>query len=170
MGVIEGAGLGSPLQNAGAPSAGTNAVQTLTIGGTPDGGSILISFNGVSRSADWSATNATLLANIQAALDAIFGSNQVVAAVGTMTGGIGTITLTFSGATVAKLAVSTLVATSNLTGTNPTAAIAATTAGVTATGRGAPKGAQLTDTTNGLLYINTGTASSPTWTKVGTQT
>lgn len=34
----------------------------------------------------------------------------------------------------------------------------------------APKGALLLDTTNGILYINTNTQASPTWTKVGTQT
>lgn len=33
----------------------------------------------------------------------------------------------------------------------------------------APKGALLIDTTNGILYINTGTKASVTWTKVGTQ-
>lgn len=32
------------------------------------------------------------------------------------------------------------------------------------------KGALVIDVTNGLLYINTGTSASPTWTKVGTQT
>ena len=32
------------------------------------------------------------------------------------------------------------------------------------------KGALLIDTTNAILYINTGTQASPTWTKVGTQT
>lgn len=32
------------------------------------------------------------------------------------------------------------------------------------------KGTLLTDETNGILYINTGTLASPTWTKVGTQT
>lgn len=31
-------------------------------------------------------------------------------------------------------------------------------------------GALLVDTTNAILYINTGTQASPTWTKVGTQT
>ncbi|RYZ93551.1 MAG: hypothetical protein EOP06_00485 [Proteobacteria bacterium] len=34
----------------------------------------------------------------------------------------------------------------------------------------APKGALLVDTTNAILYINTNTQASPTWTKVGTQT
>ncbi len=31
-------------------------------------------------------------------------------------------------------------------------------------------GARLVDTTNGKLYINTGTQASPTWTVVGAQT
>jgi hypothetical protein len=34
----------------------------------------------------------------------------------------------------------------------------------------AGKGCLLIDTTNGVLYINTGTKATPTWTKVGTQT
>lgn len=34
----------------------------------------------------------------------------------------------------------------------------------------AAKGCLLIDTTNGILYINTNTQASPTWTKVGTQT
>ncbi len=34
----------------------------------------------------------------------------------------------------------------------------------------APIGALLSDTANGVLYINTNTQASPTWTKVGTQT
>jgi hypothetical protein len=33
----------------------------------------------------------------------------------------------------------------------------------------AGKGSLLIDSTNGVLYINTGTKASPTWTKVGTQ-
>lgn len=34
----------------------------------------------------------------------------------------------------------------------------------------AAKGALLIDTTNAIIYINTNTVASPTWTKVGTQT
>jgi hypothetical protein len=45
-----------------------------------------------------------------------------------------------------------------------------TTPGVDATYRGLGAGAVVVDTTNKLLYINTGTALAPTWTKVGTQT
>lgn len=37
------------------------------------------------------------------------------------------------------------------------------------TADGPDTGALVVDTTNGVLYINTGTASSATWTIVGTQ-
>lgn len=47
----------------------------------------------------------------------------------------------------------------------------APTNGTSGTGAGVyGKGAILTDVTNGILYINTNTKASPTWTKVGTQT
>lgn len=167
--VIEGA---YEYRNEGAPSNGTNEVQTLTIGGTPTSGTFKLAFDGhTSGSITWSSTNATLLANIQAALDAMpnVGTNGIVAAAGTLTNGIGTITLTF-GANLAKLAVALItVALNSLAGSSPTLAVAETTPGVTATARGAAPGAQLTDTTNKKLYINTGTALAPTWTVVGSQ-
>jgi len=173
MPIIEGA-TGSPLLNAGAPVAGTNEVQTLTIGGTPTGGTFKLTFDGWTTGAiTWSATNATLLANINAALDALpnGAASAIVATAGTLTAGIGTIVLTFSGAPLAKRAVSTMtVANNSLTGTSPTLAIAETTPGVDVTGRGSVVGQLLTDTTNGKLYINTGSAVAPTWTVVGTQT
>ncbi|MFZ9311580.1 MAG: hypothetical protein ACO24O_08780 [Arenimonas sp.] len=40
----------------------------------------------------------------------------------------------------------------------------------TASAAGWSKGALVIDTTNGKLYINTGTSTSATWTVVGTQT
>lgn len=169
--VIEGA-VGGHYVNAGAPTAGTNEVQTLTIGGTPTGGTFKLALDGQTTAAiTWSATNATLLANINTALDALaWGASAIVATAGTLTAGIGTILLTFSGGTLAKRAVNTMTVASNaLTGTAPTLAIAETTPGVDATGLGVPKGGLLSDTTNGILYINTGSDSTPTWTKVGTQ-
>lgn len=158
---------------AGAPVQGTNEVQTLTIGGTPTGGTFKLAFDGhTSGPITWSATNATLLANIQAALDAMpnVGANGFVAAAGSLTAGIGTITLTCAGNLI-NLAVPTItVANNSLTGTAPTLDVAETTPGVTATMRGAAKGALLIDSANAKLYINTNTALDPTWTVVGTQT
>jgi len=177
-GVIEGRntirGAFDTLRNAGAPVAGTNAVQTLTIGGTPTGGTGQFVVGGlVSGRWTWSATNATLLANIQAVLDAWYAygaiANQVVATAGTLTAGIGTILLTFSGVNTAARVQTLMTAVNSLTGTSPTLAIATTTAGVEVTGLGASPGQYLTDTNNEIAYINTGTAALPVWTKVGTQ-
>lgn len=158
---------------AGAPTAGTDEVQTLTIGGTPTSGTFKLAYDGFTTAAiTWSATNATLVANIDAALEALpnIGTGGVTTAVGTMTAGIGTITLTFAGE-LAKKAVNLItVADNSLVGTAPTVAVAETTPGVDVTYRGAGKGCLLLDTTNGKAYINTGTPPVSIWTVVGTQT
>lgn len=160
------------LTNAGVPGAGTDEVQTLTIGGTPDGGTFTITFEGFTTiPIAWTATDATLVADVDAAMGAlptIGSASNITAAAGTISSGIGTITLTFVAA-MGKKAVALAVANSSLTGTDPTVAITETTPGVTAAGRGAAKGTLMTDVTNGVLYINTGTAAAPTWTKVGAQ-
>lgn len=148
---------------AGAPAAGTNAVQTLTIGGTPTAGTFKLGLEGIRTAAiTWSATNATLLANMNTAMDAAWGTSSVVATAASLTAGIGTITLTF-GANRAKQVVGVIVPENSLTGTAPTLAIANTTPGVEAHGRMAPKGARSIDTTNGKIYVNNGTPLAPDW-------
>lgn len=162
MPIIEGS-RPAYLQVTGAPSAGTDEVQTLTIDAT--GGTFKLKYDGFTTAAiSWSATNNTLRDNVDAALEALpnIGAGNVTTAVGTMTAGVGTLTITFTGA-LAKLAVPTItVANNSLTGT-ATCSIAETTPGVTATYRGQPVGAMLMRD-NGTLYINTGTAYAPTWT------
>lgn len=169
MPVIEGAGLGTPYTNAGAPAAGTDEVQTLTI--DADGGTFKLVFEGQQTAAiSWSAVNATLIAAIDSALEALstIGTGGVTTAVGTMTAGVGTATITFGG-NLAKKAVSTItVGNNSLTGT-ATLSVAETTPGVDATARGIAAGGLLIDTSTKKLYINTGTALSPTWTVVGSQ-
>ena len=172
MAVIAGT-KGRVLYTAGAPTAGTDEVQTLTIGGTPTSGTFTLSFQGaVTAPITWSSTNNTLVANIDAALGAlrtVGGAANVTTAVGTMTAGIGTITITFVAA-LGKLAVPTIEVVSNdLVGTSPTVAVAETTPGVTATNRGAAKGTLLVREDTGVLHINTGTAVAPTWTIAGSQ-
>jgi hypothetical protein len=163
--------IGYAYLNAGAPVAGTDEVQTLTIGGTGGAFSFRLTHQGIHTEAiAWSAVNATLLAAMNAALDAKYGTAQIVATAGTVTAGIGTVLLTFSGANVAKRAQPTMQVAQLTAGSTLTFAIAETTAGVDATMGGAPKGALMIDTTNAKLYINTGTAAAPTWTLVGAQT
>jgi hypothetical protein len=151
--------LGRAIQNAGAPVAGTDAVQTLTI--TATGGTYKLSYDGYTTPA--LAYNA-LAATIQAALRAL---PSVGGAYVTVTG-TGPWTITFSSNLGKKLVPVITVNTSLLTG--GTASIANTTPGVSATARGAAVGAELMDTTNAKLYVNTGTPLAPTWTVVGTQT
>lgn len=151
---------------AGVPGNGTSEVQTLTFGGTPTGGTFKLSFDGYTTAAiTWSATNATLVANIDAALEALasIGTGNVTTAVGTMTAGIGTITVTGAGSLAAKNIPAIAVADNSLTGTSPTLAATTTTPGVDAGGRGLPKGQVLIDTTNADIYINAGTAYAPIW-------
>lgn len=171
--LAQGPGLTSDnvTRYAGVPSNGTNQIDTLTIGGTPTGGTFVINATGFrsSPAITWSATNATLVANIDAALEGLnwVGTGGVTTAVGTMTAGIGTITLTFTGKNAKSASVPVLSATSSLTGTSPTAAITITTAGVDATFKLARTGALLVDTVTPDLYINDSlTAGAPTWTKV----
>jgi hypothetical protein len=170
--VIEGGR--QALYNAGAPVAGTDEVQTITIGGTPTGGTFTLTFGGFTTAPiPWSATNATLLASIDAALEALpnIGAGGVATAAGTLTAGIGTITVTFNGANLAKRAWTVMTANAAaLTGTAPTVAVARTTPGVDATYRNAAPGQLLTDTTNSKVYVQTGVAGAPTWTVVGSQT
>lgn len=172
MPVIEGA-YSTPLQSAGAPSAGTDEVQTITIGGTPTGGTFTLTFEGFTTAPiTWSATNNTLIANVDAALGAlpnIGSASNVTTADSTLSSGIGDLTVTFVAA-MGKKAVGLMTANgASLTGSSPTVTVAETTPGVTATGRGFGKGTLVQDTTNGKLYINTGTAAAPTWTVVGSQ-
>ena len=168
MAIIEGSGVGG-YTSAGAPGTGTAAVQTLTFGGTPTGGTFRLAHQGfVTGDISWTAVDATLVSRIDAALEALpsIGTGGVVTADSTLTSGIGDATLTFGKAPTSLVSINN----NSLTGTLPTLAVAETTPGVAETATGAPKGALLTDTTNGILYINTGTGADPTWTKVGTQT
>ena len=162
-------GMGRKVRtNAGVPSAGTTEVQTLTIGGTPDGGTFRLGFKGqYTAPIEWTATDATLVAAIDTALGAlstIGGASNITVADTTITNGIGAVSVTFAGSLV-KLNVPTITVESNdLTGTSPTVAVTVATPGVTATHRGAPTGALLIDTTNGVEYYNTGTVYAPIWT------
>lgn len=156
---------------AGAPTAGVNEIDTITIGGTPTAGTFTLTVAGgrTTTPITWSATNATLVANIDAALEALpnIGPAGVTTAVGTMTAGIGTITCTFVGKNAATDFPLLSVGTNSLTGTSPTVAVATTTAGVAATFRDARPGTILVDNTTPALYFNTSaTQGSPTWTAV----
>lgn len=156
---------------AGAPTNGTNEVDTLTIQTGTNGGTFTIVVAGgrTTQPITWSATNATLVANVDAALEAVpnIGTGGVATAVGTMTAGIGTITITFNSAKTAATDVPTLsIGTNSLTGgAAPT--LTTTTPGVAATFKDARPGTILVDNTTPGLYFNTSaTQGAPAWTAV----
>lgn len=111
-------------------TAAQNEVQTLTFGGTVTGGTITLlvpatkggGFDAIGP-ITYSGTGATMAANIQAALDAYYGSGQVVVT------GTGPFTLTYSGSEVSARDIALPTVLSALTGTDPTIAAATGTAG-----------------------------------------
>jgi len=159
MPVIDGS-LG-PLQYAGAPVAGTDEVQTVTITGTPTGGTFTLTYEGSTTAAI--AYNAAAAA-VVAALEALptIGTGNVTGGGGALPGTA--VTITFA-AGLGKRNVAQMTASGSFSGGSaPAVAVTTTTPGVDATGRSALKGALLIDTTNGALYQNTGTPQAPVWT------
>lgn len=167
MGYMAGARGGMYLS--AAPTAGTDEVQSMVIGGTPSGGSTyslnVLGFQ--TGNIGWFNVNATLLSALQAALDAIpgVGVNGIVATAGStpaLTAGVGQVLLTFSGANVSKRAQSTITVITAPAG--GTLAITKATPGVDMNPLYPRKGALVVDENAGALLQNTGTPGSPTWT------
>jgi hypothetical protein len=153
-----------PYFNAGAPSAGTNAVQTLSITGTPTGGTFTLSFAGETTAAIAYNATAAAVATALVALGVV-GASGFAGSGGDLPGTPAV--LTAGGNLGHKLIPVITVDGSGLTGgSSPAASIANTTPGVTATARGALPGALLIDTTNKTLNQNTGTALAPVWSVV----
>lgn len=161
--IIEGAGLGTPLLDPGVPANGTSEVQTLTITGTPTGGTFKLAFEGF-QTADI-AFDADAAA-VDAALEALptIGTGGVTCGGGALPGT--PVTITFAGNLAKKAVPLVTVAENALTGgTTPEAAVAETTPGVDAAFRSAPTGAVAVNTANGARYRNTSTTTQqPAWT------
>ena len=114
--------------------AAADEVHTITLGGTPNGGTFTLLYpaaNGGSYDAAgpiaWNGTGSVLAANIQAALNALFGLDGAVGQV--VVTGTGPFTLTYSGSQVAKRDIPLPIAINNLTGTAPTVTPATGTQG-----------------------------------------
>ncbi len=155
---IEG---GLAYQNAGTPVNGTTESQTITPSAAPASGTFKLKFEGFTTSAlAWNIS----AANMQTALNAL--PSIAAGGVGVALGG-GVYTITFSGANMAKRDQPLIEVVDNLVldagAAAVTLTVAESVAGVRATHLGAQKGATCYDTTNGILYINTGTAAAPDW-------
>lgn len=155
-------------QYAGIPSDGTSEADTITIASGTSAGTFTITIAGGRTTAaiTWSATDATLIADVDAKLEALtqIGVGGVSVSDG-LTSGIGTMVVTFTGKN-AKRDMPALTINSSLTG-GAAGTLTTTTAGVEATFRDAKTGQLLVDNVTPDLYINDSvTAGAPTWTKV----
>lgn len=147
------------LSYAGSPTDGEDEVQLITPGGTISGGHWHIVFDGqTTAELAWDAT----AAQVKTALELLsnIGEGNILVTGGPLATGAFTLTfvVTLGGTDVAEVSL-----TSSLTGTNPTITPSTDNAGVPGTFRGAPVRTQLQDTTNGVLYLNEGSASTPVW-------
>ena len=148
------------LSYAGAPTNGTDEVQNIAITGTPTGGSFTLDLDGEVTAAI--AYNASAL-TVQNALQAL--SNIAAGDVECDGGALpGTSVNVRFHRLLGSRNVTALVAVSSLTGgIAPAITITTSTAGVRGTHRGAQAGAYLQDTTNGIIYSNSGDQYRPVW-------
>lgn len=149
----------------GAPVNGTSEVQTLTITGTPTGGTFKLEFKGQRTAAI--AYNASA-ANVVTALVALstIGAGGVTASGGALPGT--PVVITFAAGNAARAQPNITVQEAAFTGgTAPAAAIAETTPGVDGTLRDSPIGTRYVNTANGVVYTKT---AANVWTVTGTQT
>jgi hypothetical protein len=161
----------------GTPGSGTDEVQSSVISGGPPTTLTFILLVGGFATAPitWSNVNATLLLNIQNALNVLpgVGTNGIVASAGAapaLTAGIGQVLYTFSGVNLGKkvqplMSVGAVVQTGTAT---TIGAFTRATPGVDATMRG-HLGVIFSSTTK-IVYANNGTAQAPVWQVVGAQT
>lgn len=161
---------GGPLTKAGVPTSGVAQVETATVVGTITG----------SGNATFTITSALVTGSPLAVSVAVLVDDTATVVAGkaavtlNATAAVSThFTATTNGANLILTAKKAAAndATLNIaftngtcTGLTPNATSTDTTAGVKADYRGAPVGTVLTDTTNGNLYENQGSANVPTWT------
>ena len=148
------------LSLAGAPTSGRNEIQRLTPGGTISAGTYKVTFEGQQTAAiAWDATAALVQAALEDLSNVAVG--DVIVSGGPTQTAFLTIQFTKNLGGIDRTQVSVQ---SSLTGTNPTLSPSTPTAGILGSFRGAQPGCLLQDTTNGILYRNTGTSAAPVWT------
>lgn len=157
-----------PIRFAGAPVDGVDEVQTLN--STATGGTFKVNFtdprNGQARQTAaiaWNASAAVIIAAMHAVTGVPAGSFSATGGPINTTPVVITHIGEFSGLNVAPMTIDNTLATGG------TVTVAQTTAGVPGTGRGADKGALLSDTDTPKLHMNTGTKEKPVWGVVGGQ-
>lgn len=157
---IEVAGLRGPFEFSGVPSDGASEVQAITSSAAVTQGAWVLAYEGY--------RTVSMVFNVAAAvMEAALCALPTIGTGGcTVVLGGGVYTVTFA-ANLAKLALPLMTVPTNSCkdagNADVTWTVAEGVAGVTASLRGAAKGAVAIDTTNGDIYQNTGTALVPVW-------
>lgn len=172
MGQFESVQAYGPYTLAGAPAAGSDEIQTITMTGSPTSGTFRLSFDGfVTGAINWNDGTAGVETALNA-LPPLASGGTSATGVAVTGGGFWTaMVVTFSGTRVLKRSHNLLVLAVNALagGSSPSITLARSTTGVVATYRNALKGALLIDTTNAQLYQASAAGPAPAWGKVGTQ-
>lgn len=155
--------LGDIRSVAGAPVVGVSEVQSVTVNGTPTGGTFTLRFKQKVTAAIAYDASAATVATALVALSTI-GTGGV-----TVSGSAGgPYTVTFALTRGKRIQPLIALHTNSLTGgTAPTVAIAEVTAGVDSSFPDAGIGALLFDRTNGALYVKRGSTSRHAWRPIG---
>jgi hypothetical protein len=164
MPIIEGT-TSDPLLHSGAPSNGTDEVQTITYGSASASGAFVLEFEGYrTTSLAWNAAAVVVEAALRA-LPSIGALGCSVTLAGAPTN---VYQVTFDAGNMLKRNVALISVYSSTVAEAGAALVTLTVAvltpGVDATGIGSPKGKVLLRTDNGAQYYNTGTALAPIWT------
>jgi len=164
MPIIEGT-TSDPLLHSGAPSNGTDEVQTITYGSASASGAFVLAFEGYrTTSLAWNAAAVVVEAALRA-LPSIGALGCSVTLAGAPTN---VYQVTFDAGNMLKRNVALLSVYSSTVAEAGAALVTLTVAvgtpGVDATGIGSAVGKVLLRTDNGAQYYNTGTALAPIWT------
>lgn len=161
---------GGPLTKAGVPTSGVAQVETATIAGTiTQSGNATFTITSALVTGSPLAVSVAVLVDDTAAIVAgkaavTLNATAAVSAHFTASANSDALILTAKKAAANDATLNIAFTNGTCTGLTPNATSADTTAGVKADYRGAPYGTVLTDTTNGNLYENQGSANVPTWT------
>lgn len=161
---------GGPLTKAGVPTSGVAQVETAQIVGTitQSGNATFTITSALVTGSPLAVAVAVLLDDtasmVAAKAAAALNVNAAVSAHYVATSNAADLILTAKKAAADDATLNIAYTNGTCTGLTPDASSNDTTAGVKADYRGAPVGTVLTDTTNGNLYENQGSANVPTWT------
>jgi len=161
---------GGPLTKGGVPTSGVAQVETAQIVGTITlGGNATFTLTSGLTVGSPLAISVPVLLNdtptiVAAKAAVVFNATAAVAADYVATSNAADLILTAKKAAANDATLNIAYTNGTCTGLTPDASSNDSTAGVKADYRGAPYGTVLTDTTNGNLYENQGSAEVPTWT------